>query len=85
MRIFLALAGVMLIGAGPPPADPSLAKAKPDADKMICHSEKIVGSNLSERVCRTKSDWDAARFNDQHTLDQRNGQLRAPPLKNGGG
>lgn len=87
MRVFLAVTGAALFVSGPALAQAQSPKVtqNDDGDKVICKSERIIGSHLSDRVCRTKSDWDAARFNDKHTLDRRNGELRAPKLKNSGG
>jgi hypothetical protein len=85
MRIVFALAGATLLASAPAFADDLTAKPKQnDGEKVICHSEQIVGSHLSERVCRTKSEWDAARSNDKNMLDRRNGQLIVPKPKGSG-
>ena len=28
-----------------------------DGDKIVCKAERTVGSNLSQRVCKTKAKW----------------------------
>ena len=77
--LILVVSGVLLsataFGADPP----ATPKAKPDdRDKIVCVSERIVGSNISERTCHTKAEWDAAREDAKHSLDRHNGQLIAP-------
>jgi hypothetical protein len=81
----LALTGAALFVSGAALAQTTPAPSQDDRDKIVCRSERIVGSHLSERVCRSKSEWDAARYNDKHVLDRRNGELRAPKPKGNGG
>lgn len=87
LRILLALTGTALFASGAALAQPATtpASSQDERDKVVCKSERIVGSHLSERICRTKSDWEAARFNDKHMLDRRNGELTSPTRKGNGG
>jgi hypothetical protein len=41
------------------PATPVLAEEKPkkDSEKIVCKSERFVGSHMSTRVCKTRSEW----------------------------
>lgn len=41
--------------AAVPEADP------PKKDRMICKSEKFVGSNMSQRICKTALEWKIGR------------------------
>ena len=41
-------------------------------DRVVCKSRKFVGSNLSQRICKTESEWRAGRENAQRALDDRN-------------
>jgi hypothetical protein len=84
MRILLTL-GIMLFASSPALADPQVDKPKQDpGDKMICISEAVIGSHMSDRVCHTKREWDATRQDSQHEIDLRNGELRAPKPKGAG-
>ncbi len=87
MRILLAAAGATLFVSGAALAQSTAIQTsnQGDRDKVVCKSEPIIGSHLSERICRTKGEWDAARTTDQRVLDRRNGELRAPKPKGSGG
>jgi len=41
------------------PAAPVLAQEEPkeDSEKIICKSERFVGSNMSTRICKTRAEW----------------------------
>jgi hypothetical protein len=65
MRILVGLIAMMLA--------PTVAKAeeKPvDDEKMVCRSERSVGSNRSIRVCKTRAEWEAERANSKRTMDR---------------
>lgn len=40
-------------------------------EKMVCKSERFVGSHLSQRVCKPQSEWDAAKVNSKNLLDRK--------------
>lgn len=80
MRRLLVL-GALLLASSPALSGPQPVASKPPkdpGDKVICISETMVGSRLSNRICRKKSEWDAAREAGKRLLDRRNGELRAP-------
>jgi hypothetical protein len=45
---------------------------KPKEERIVCKSKKFVGSNLSQRICKTESEWRAGREDAQRALDDRN-------------
>ena len=90
MRIVLALTAAMLVMpasalAGTPAPGTTAPARINDGDKIICKSERMVGSNLSTRICHTKAEWDAAREADKRTLDRRNGEQVNPTRRGDGG
>ena len=58
-------------------ASPAFAAdvANDDAKKTICKSERFVGSNLRQRVCKTKAEWDKAKKDSIELLDKKNGKI----------
>jgi hypothetical protein len=40
-------------------------------ERIVCKSKKFVGSNLSQRICKTESEWRAGREDAQRALDDR--------------
>ena len=40
-----------------------------DAEKVICRSERLVGSNNRQRICKTKEKWDEDRHNAKEGLE----------------
>jgi hypothetical protein len=42
----------------PAPPAPKVAEAKNDPNKLICTMEKVTGSNLKRRVCKTQAQLD---------------------------
>ena len=55
------------LAAVPPPAAPAKAH---DPDKVVCTTEKEIGSLFSHRVCVHKSVLDERRQNDREILDK---------------
>jgi hypothetical protein len=59
-------------------ADQSAAKAPTsaatDADKIICRTRKITGSNMAKRTCATVAEWAAAEEQAQESLRKIQGQ-----------
>jgi hypothetical protein len=51
-----------------------------DVDKIVCKSERSVGTNLSSRVCKTKGKWaaerEAARTGTHEDISSRAGGLQ---------
>ena len=41
-----------------------------DGDKIICKVDKTTGSAISERICKTRSVWQAERDNAKKYLDE---------------
>ena len=90
MRILIAVTVAMLLVpasafAGTPAPGTAAPTRITDGDKIICKSERMVGSNLSTRICHTKAEWDAAREADKRTLDRRNGEQVNPTRRGDGG
>jgi len=63
--------------AAPPPA---AAARRDDPDKVVCATEKEIGSLFSHRVCVRKSVIDERRQNDREILDRnQRGPSVCPP------
>lgn len=79
MRAFLAFSVAASAMAAP------AYGAKPaqgDEDgKVICKSERFVGSNRSQRVCMTRAEWDHLRRKAKDYLDhgRNSAEVKAPP------
>ena len=74
----LAAAAVQAAQPAAPPADAAAAAAQPppaaakasDPDRVVCTSEKEIGSLFTHRVCVRKSVADDRRQNDREILDK---------------
>ena len=85
MRTFIFLAALTSLAAVPAyaanptnptnPAKPANS-AKPTSEKLICKGYRVVGSNLTKRLCMTKSRWEEERRMSQDALDF----SRPPPV-----
>ena len=90
MHFALAMAAAALVVpasalAGTPSSNAAAPTKATDGDKIICKSERIVGSNLSTRICHTKAEWAAGLEHDKRWLDQNNGKLYNDTLIKGEG
>lgn len=58
------------------PATPAPVKK----ERLICKSDRFVGSHISQRICKTEAEWQAAKQKAQEALDDRGrgGNYRAP-------
>jgi hypothetical protein len=82
MSAFVAMSlALMLLQA---PAMPA-GKAEDPDQKIVCKSERFVGSKISQRICKTRAEWDFARRQAQELLDERQGQsTMTTPRPDGG-
>jgi hypothetical protein len=64
MRGFVILSGMLLVTAAPAYAGDPI---KPD--KVLCRSTRVLGSNLTERVCKTKAQWDEEKKRSREYLE----------------
>lgn len=64
-----------------PTGDAQSAAANADGDRIVCKSERFVGSHLSQRVCKPKRDWENGKRNAQDALHKM--RLVKPPEKGG--
>ena len=79
MRSVLSIVAV----AGLLSAGPAFGADEPsDEKKIVCKSERFVGSNLRQRICKTKGEWDNAKKNAHDALDQR--EMKPPRPKGSG-
>jgi hypothetical protein len=44
----------------------------PKEERVICKSKKFVGSNVSQRICKTETEWRVGKEDAQRALDDRN-------------
>ena len=62
---------VLAMLSAPAFAEDSAEKPKVnDGDKVICKVDKSTGSAISERICKTRSVWQAERDNAKKYLDE---------------
>ena len=66
--MFEILAFAMMAQAAPAAETPA---AKEDDQELVCKSEKIVGTNIRERVCLTRAQWRQASEAGKETLRSR--------------
>jgi hypothetical protein len=66
--------------SAPAAAATTAAAAPAEADKMICKSERPMGSLIPKRICKTAAQWDAEREQSRKMLQdmqQRTGSTGA--------
>jgi hypothetical protein len=63
--------------AAPPPAAAAKA-ARPPGDEIVCKTESVTGSMFPKKICRKKSEADAARLDQQAQI--RNQQRSVTPV-----
>lgn len=81
VRISVTIAVAVMISSGPVLAG---EKVEDPSQKMVCKTERFVGSNISTRICKTRAEWDLAKKQAQELLDLKRG-LRVDKPKPGGG
>ena len=52
-------------------ADPPKDK-KADPDKIVCKVDRSVGTMISDRICKKRSQWDEEKFQARKLMDDRN-------------
>jgi hypothetical protein len=80
LAVLAALLSVPALAADPPPQAPP-AKAAPapasktgtadDPNKQVCERRHVVGSNIEEKVCKTREQWEAERIAAQQDFKNR--------------
>ena len=72
MGVVFAVAVVSASGAyAKDPATATTAvetPAKPK-EKMVCKTERFVGSNIPSRICKTKAEWEQAKIDAKRSLN----------------
>lgn len=58
-----------LAAAGSTPDASAAARANAVGDKIVCKSERFVGSNMSSRICKTRREWQITRNQTREFLD----------------
>lgn len=66
--MFEILAFVMIAQAAPAAAE---AEDASDGNKIVCKSHKFVGTNIRERICKKKSEWDQGKYDAQRAIERR--------------
>ena len=77
------LAYILLIAAtgNPTATAPAQAAEEPaKKERIICKADKFVGSHLTQRICKTETEWRIGKENAKDTLDARGraGDYRNP-------
>jgi hypothetical protein len=61
------------------------AKAK---EKVVCKTERYVGSHIPSRICKTKAEWEQAKIDAKRSLDdspsRRMKEAEPPGARSGG-
>ena len=65
--LFVAAAANPTAVSGQEPTQPPAKE-----ERVVCTSKKFVGSNLSQRICKTESEWRIGKEDAQRALDDRN-------------
>ena len=66
--MFELVMAAMLAQSAPAAAQPA---ADPDGEKIVCKSQKFVGTNIRERICKKKSEWDQGSYAARSALEGR--------------
>ena len=66
----VAAPGIVFGEDEPPPPQAASADVKPGATKLICKKEKVLGSNIKKRTCRTQAQIDALRAASQEHMSE---------------
>jgi len=86
--ISAALASVLLSGpavaADPQQPQQVQPKKKDPSQQIICKDDTYVGSHISDRVCKTRAEWDEAAKQSQQYLDRARVLPFSPPKGKGG-
>jgi hypothetical protein len=53
----------------PTTASPQSEQGPAKQERLVCKSAKFAGSNISQRICKTRAEWDEARRRAQEQLD----------------
>lgn len=53
------------------------SKSKSDDQKVVCKSERTVGSNMSQRVCKTREKWAEERERSRSGMNDVNARAGA--------
>ena len=69
MRNFIALTALACLAATPSFAAETETRTKDDSKKVICKGQRVLGSNLSQRTCKTKEQWEYERRQAKDALD----------------
>lgn len=48
---------------------PAYAAEPQKPEKVLCRSERVLGSNLTERVCKTKTQWEEEKKRSREYLE----------------
>ena len=73
---------LIAVAAADPTAIPAQEPTEPaKEEKVVCKSKKFVGSNVSQRICKTESEWRIGKEDAQRALDQAGARVkRQSPL-----
>jgi hypothetical protein len=68
MCVVLVLAAVSASGVHA--ADSETGEVANPKDKIVCKTQRFVGSNIPSRVCKTKGEWEQARIDAKRSLNK---------------
>ena len=69
----IALVAAAISASGAYAKDSATEKSTETADpkeKIVCKTQRFVGSNIPSRVCKTKGEWDQARIDAKRSLNR---------------
>ena len=88
LMLIMATAAIAISSAGAAAFAQSASAAAPkpdDGQKIVCKSQRFIGSHMSERVCKPRSDWAEGTERTKRWLDKNNGKLFNDQLIKGEG
>jgi hypothetical protein len=78
--------GLLMIAflSGPAIAGDQTKDKKGNPEKVVCKADKSTGSAISERICKTRAQWDEEKFQAREIMDDR-GRVGQQQRAAGGG
>lgn len=83
MKLVYAAAFAALLSACASTPSPQ-ANAAPDGEHRVCRSERVIGSNMPVRTCRTAAEWAALDGANQQNAEQIGRDMRQNNGTSGG-
>ena len=73
--LITAAVAAAICGSAAVAADPAPAPKEDPSKKIVCKTERFVGSRISNRICKTRAEWEQGKADAKDALDR---SLRGP-------